>query len=300
MSQELAGKLVLITGVGIKPVQHIFEDITTGETTHTPVTVDGQEYKANIGAATAMECAKAGADLIMVSRNSRALKDIASWIHEQIQHNSSSIRPVGYDLNPECFNPPYFRNLISWNRSTPAQQTLYWVNSIGVGGGTVKLKNDNPYLTLDEMDHSSLEAELSVIKTSAGVLKSLLPIFRQQSETRVAMVSSMTAIRGYWAGSVHAAAKGGLSRFTNAAMLELASDRIYITDVRPGGVDTGLYDSEIVRNRVTDMCHRSYGSGWSLMPPSAVGKMIVTVLSSEAHIPSVNMLARGQMPHEGS
>lgn len=62
MNNDLTGKRILITGVGIKPVGHIFTDITTGKPSHTPIFADGIEYKANIGAAIAFECAMAGAD----------------------------------------------------------------------------------------------------------------------------------------------------------------------------------------------------------------------------------------------
>lgn len=56
---NLDGKRILITGAGIKPSEFVFKDITTGEPSHTPVIIDGIEYKANIGTATALECAKA-------------------------------------------------------------------------------------------------------------------------------------------------------------------------------------------------------------------------------------------------
>jgi hypothetical protein len=41
-------------------------------------------------------------------------------------------------------------------------------------------------------------------------------------------------------------------------------------------------------------------TGLFFMPPSSIGKAIVNVLTSEAHITSINMVARGQWPHEGS
>ncbi len=89
-------------------------------------------------------------------------------------------------------------------------------------------------------------------------------------------------------------------------MLELDKEGIYITDVRPGGVDTGMYDAQVVQNSVTRIAER-FDYDWSeanggirLAPPSSVGKMIAEVLSSEAHITSLNLVARGQWPHEGS
>lgn len=81
---------------------------------------------------------------------------------------------------------------------------------------------------------------------------------------------------------------------------------IFITDVRPGGVDTGLYDSKPVQESIVPMA-TSYGYDWSekaggmrLAPPSSVGKVVASILLSEAHITSVNIVSRGQWPHEGS
>ena len=116
----------------------------------------------------------------------------------------------------------------------------------------------------------------------------------------------MSAIRSVAYGSIHNAAKGSISRFTNAAMIELNKDKIYVTDVRPGAIDTGMYDSKVVQEAVQKIAS-SMNYDWSdqngglrLAPPSSVGKLIAGILSSEAHITSINMVAKGQFPHEGS
>ncbi|MFJ8387742.1 hypothetical protein ACIQ9Q_25095 [Streptomyces sp. NPDC094438] len=53
MPLQLEGKRVLVTGVGLRPVQQVFTDITTGWPTHTEVADGGQICKANNGAAAA-------------------------------------------------------------------------------------------------------------------------------------------------------------------------------------------------------------------------------------------------------
>ena len=87
-------------------------------------------------------------------------------------------------------------------------------------------------------------------------------------------------------------------------MIELDPENIFITDIRPGGADTGLYDSKVVSDTIIKMS-KTYGYDWSkggprLIPPSSVGKAVVLALTSEGHITSVNMVGRGQWPHEGS
>ena len=80
MPLPLQGKRVLITGVGYKPVTFVFTDIVTGTPSHTAVLVDGKEYKANIGAAVAYECARAGATVYLVARSEDKLRAIKKWI----------------------------------------------------------------------------------------------------------------------------------------------------------------------------------------------------------------------------
>ncbi len=292
---SLKGKRILITGVGIKPVGFIFKDITTDEPSHTSIIAGGQEYKANIGAATALECAKAGAIVHLVARTESKLEIVKNWIEKEVA--GARVEYTALDLNDRLA----LENLV---KSIPTDVPLYWVQSVGLGAGTVQLKDDNPYLLIDDLNTDLIEAELSVLKNTIALLQFLLPRFREQKETRVCIVSSMSAVRSVVSGSMHMAAKGAISRFTNAAMIELDKERIFITDVRPGGIDTGLYDTKIVQETI-GMIGKGYGydyskSGLFFAPPSSVGKAIVSVLTSDAHVTSINMVARGQWPHEGS
>ncbi len=291
----LKNKRILITGVGIKPVISVFKDITTGKPSHTPVIVDGEEYKANIGAATAFECAKTGAVVHMVSHTESKLEIVKKWIEEKIPEAKIEYSVV--DLSNKEEIEKFILKL-------PKDLPLYWVQSVGLGAGTVKLKDDNPYLSIDEISSDLIDAELSVLKNTVLLLQKLLHIFRKQKETKVCIVSSMSAIRSVVSGSIHMAAKGSISRFTNAANIELNKENIFLTDVRPGGCDTGMYDSKKVQDTIK-MMGNNYGydydkTGLFFMPSSSVAKVIVDVLSSEAHVTSVNMVARGQWPHEGS
>jgi short-subunit dehydrogenase len=295
MNIGLKGKRVLITGVGLKPVGHVFKDITTGEPSHTLVAINGQEYKANIGAATALECAQAGAIVHLVSRTEHNLQLIKEWIEQEVPDAKVEYTPT--DLN----NRHAIQQLVD---AIPYDLPLYWVQSVGLGAGTVELKDDNPYLLIDDLSEELIEAELSVLTCTLILLRLLLPRFRNQPETRVCIISSMSAVRSFASGSMHNAAKGAISRFANAATIELDKDNIFITDVRPGIVDTGMYDSKIVQ-KVAISVGKSYGHDYSesniyCMPPTAVGEAIVNALSSRAHITSINLVARGQWPHEGS
>ena len=231
----------------------------------------------------------------LVARTEENLRIVKDWIESEIP--GAQVEYSATDLNDRA-------SLDRLVTSLPTDMPLYWVQSVGLGAGTVRIKDNNPYLRIEDIPEELVEAELTVLKTTTNLLKLLLPRFRKQKETRIVVISSMSAIRSVISGSMHMAAKGALSRFANAAMIELDKDRIFVTDVRPGIVDTGMYDAEIVQKTVSMMGH-NYGydytsSGIYCAPPSAVGEAVVNALTSKAHLTSVNMVARGQWPHEGS
>lgn len=293
----MLNKRVIITGVGAKLLQYRFLNIGSKVPSHTPIMAGDDEYKANIGAACALAYAQAGATVHLVARSTEKLEIVRHWLIEQVPGAQVELSPL------DLANPVAVKQ---WAASLPDDKELSLIQSVGIGGGTVQLADDNPYKLLEDIDPALVAAELSVVQMTITLLQALLPQFRTQNETKVAVVTSMSAIRSFWSGAIHSAAKGALSRFVNAAMLEVAPEGIYLTDIRPGGVDTGLYDSLAVRQRVAEIA-KTYGYDWSdaagglrLMPPTAVGEMVRLVLESPAHIPSVNLVAKGQWPHEGS
>ena len=292
---NLLGKRVLITGVGIKPVEFIFKDIVTGEPSHTPVFSDDIEYKANIGAATALECAKNGAIVHLVARTEEKIKIIKKWIEDNVP--DAKVEYSALDLSD-------INSLKKLVASIPDDIPLYWVQSAGIGAGTVNIKDNQPYTAIEDSSEDQLEAELSIVKNTFSLLKILLPRFYKQSETRICVVTSLAAVRSFTHGAVHCGAKGALSRFVNAAMLDLDKKNIFLTDIRPGIVDTGGYDREIDKQCGPIQAGANYGYDYTknifTMPALSVGKVIADALILDTHITSINMVARGQWPHEAS
>ncbi len=303
-SDTLKGHRIIITGCGYKPLQHKFYDVVTGEESHNAIFVDGVEMKLNIGAVTAYVLASCGAVVHMVSTTEEKLKNIKKNIVEELECNADQIEYSVVDLLDEKSVHTFVDNL-------PKDLPIHWVQSIGLGAGSYKTKDGNPYLPLEEISLDLLEKESSIVLKGTHILmQALLPIFRLQSvkgiESRIAIITSMSAVRGYTRGGTHCAAKGAISRYTNSAMLELWKEKIYITDIRPGAVDTGGYDNVNVQKSILEIDREHGGGYWTknnihLAQPRSVGETVKLVFHTPGgHITSINMVGKGQFPNEGS
>ena len=114
----------------------------------------------------------------------------------------------------------------------------------------------------------------------------------------------MSAIRGYAYGGTHCTAKGAIDRYANSAMLALYTNNIFVTTIRPGAIDTGMYDNPTVQKAILNV-DAEYGGNWKankirLAPPIVVGESIKYAFTTPAHIPSINIVSKGQFPNEGS
>ena len=150
-SDRLAGKMVIVTGCGYRPVEHTFHDIVTGEPTHESIEVDGDEMKLNIGSAVAGVLALNGADVVMVSRSADKLENIKKHLDELVE-DPDQVRHKALDLLDEKEVGDFVYLL---NKMKP----IYWVQSIGLGAGSYTLEDDNPYRPIDSLPLDLVEQE---------------------------------------------------------------------------------------------------------------------------------------------
>jgi len=302
-SELLSGIRVIITGCGFKPLHHTFHSTVTGEPTHDPIYVNDHEMKINIGAATAFVLAASGATVHLVSRTEGNLRALKENIIDILEVPPERVEYSAIDMLDE-------NSVAEFVNKLPKDKPIWWSQSIGLGAGAYKLKDDNPYLRIEEIPTELLEMESTIVLKGTHILmKKLLPIFREQNKrfkekTKIAIVTSMSGMRGYDLGGTHCASKGAIDRYANAAMLDLVKENIFISSIRPGIIDTGMYDGTPVIEAVKHV-GKNYGFSYDgdsipLAPPVSVGQAILGVLTSPAHITSVNIVADQQWPNEGS
>lgn len=295
-SQGMEDVRVVVTGCGFKPIGRVFKDMVTGEPTHTEVVIEGVRYKLNIGSAIALVLLKNGFTVHMVSKTEDKLEKLKN-VFVDLGCDSSRIEYSAVNLLDEGEVGRFVQCL-------PRDKVMYWAHAVGLSGGSYKVKDDNPYLPLEDIDVNLIEAESGVVLRSTHLLmKEFLPIFKRQRDARIVMISSMSAKRGYSLGGTHCASKGAIDRYANSAMLALVKDNIFVTTIRPGIIDTGMYDAFPVIDAVKHV-GKSYGHDYDddipLAPPSAVGQIALGVFRSTAHITSINIVAKRQWPNESS
>lgn len=297
---KLKDILVIVTGTGYKEVKRIFHNGKTCDL----IEIKTKKYKLNVGAAIAKVLAETGAKVCMISRTEEKLCNLKHYICAKTVCKPNDITYQVLDLLNKQLVEEFVKKL-------DKGLTVWLVHSVGLGAQAYKLKNDNPYLPFNETSPDLPTKEFdTVVKSLLIMVQNLLPIFKKQEETRIVVVSSMSGIRPYMYGYSHASAKAGIHHAVRSLALELSYlyKSIYVTEILPGIVNTGLYDSESVIKAVGDI-GESFGffgekryneKNFPLIPPSAVAESVLLALQSNAHILSINMVGLGQFPNMGS
>ncbi|MDR0605586.1 MAG: SDR family oxidoreductase [Bacteroidales bacterium] len=278
-------KTIIISGCGFKYLD--INDMSIVDNVFTDKNV-----KINIGAATAYSLAQSNYNLILISRTISKLELIRKSLLSSFPN--ISIKIFAIDLLSEDDISKFVSQLDFENN------VYYYVHCAGISAGSYKIKDDNPYLSIEDtpLNLPTIEFE-SVVKTLLIMIQALLPVFKKQLESRMVIVSSMSGIRAVPLGFSHVSAKAGLHNATRSLTLELNKLNIFISEVLPGAVDTGLYDNDIVKDNVRKM-GESFGYSYSnipMMPPKAVADAVKLCIESESHILSINLVAQGQWPN---
>lgn len=284
---EPAHRRVLILGVGYRASPDTVLETNIYETSG---------IKPNLGAASALQIARAGYHVVLAAKTARKLERVRESILHYIPQADILTHPV------DILNRESVTNLC---RSMPDDLEIDLVQSAGLSAGGYILPDDNPYLPVQDIppDLPTIEFDV-VVRGLLNVVQAFLPKWRAQSETRFVVIASMSGIRAYPLGYAHASAKAGLHHAVRSLTLEVTKHRIYVSEVNPGIADTGLYDPPAVRAAVTNIGlefgYDYRGSELPQMPPIAIADAVVLCLTSPAHILSIDAVAQGQFPHHGA
>lgn len=270
--------IVIITGCGYKPVRHTYT--FNGKPTHNPIFINGVECKMNIGTATAFYLVKKGIEVIMVSRTKESLIKIKEGLIS-LGCKSNLISYIPADLTTKEEIDYLINNL-------PKDKQFYWVQSIGMGGGTYKIHNDNIYLPFEQISPELIRMESDIVPATHQLLLKFIKIFRNQiknnKDAKICIITSMSGERGYHFGATHVSAKHALVGWIKGIEKELEDEGIKIFDIRPGAIDTGMYDNPETKKNVEEISRRTMmwqGKEPIYEPPMSVAKKIYKALFSK-------------------
>ncbi|MDP3027297.1 MAG: SDR family NAD(P)-dependent oxidoreductase [Nanoarchaeota archaeon] len=242
--------IVIVTGCGFKPVEHVYK--FEGKPTHNSIFIDGAEHKMNIGTAIAYYLSKKKIGVIMVSRTSEKLEKIKQGLIK-LGCKEKLISYIASDLMTEEGIDNLIKNL-------PKNKNFYLVQSIGMGAGSYKVPNDNIYLPFEQISPELITNELSLTPAMHRLMLKIVKIFREQikegQKAKVAIITSMSGERGYHYGATHVAAKHALVGYIKGIERELKDEGIEIHDIRPGAIDTGMYDNPYTRKVVEEIAKK--------------------------------------------
>ncbi|RIK75211.1 hypothetical protein DCC62_13815 [candidate division KSB1 bacterium] len=283
----LQPSLVIVTGAGFRCAE--------GITPETDVFND-ERIKPNIGAWIAYELVRYQYRVFIISKTFDKLQAIKNSIVSS-NHNAI-IEFAAVDI----LDQTSVKKLV---KQFDAEQCISLVHSAGLSAGTYNLPNDNPYLPIEKtpLELPMLEFETPV-KSLLLLTQELLPKFRSQGGGKIVVVTSMSGVRPVPLGYSHTSAKAGLHHAVRTLALELNKDRIRVSEIMPGAVNTGLYDTVEVQQAIAQM-GKYFGYEYEVgaipqMPPKAVAEAVILCLKSEAHILSINLVADGQWPNLGA
>lgn len=284
-----AGRHLVVTGVGYRDSRRQQAEVGLS-------VFSSDRIKPNIGAAVALKAAEAGYSLTLVSRTHSKLEAVRLSILERLPDASISV------FETDLLDPASQRRLVD---ALPVEQEVDVVHSAGLSASAYTLPGDNPYLDIDKtpVELPLLEFE-AVARSLLITVQAFLPRWRTQHIARLVVVSSMSGIRAVPFGFSHSSAKAALHHAVRSLCLELNPLGVRVSEVLPGIVNTGMYDSESVDYAIRKI-GKSFGYSYEAgnlpqMSPIDVAETVVLCLRSNAHILSVAMVAEGQFPNHGA
>jgi len=192
-----------------------------------------------IGAATAMELARRGAD---VAINGRHADEDARHVQSQIEAlGRRSVLVVG-DMGVPA---DATRSVEETIRCLGAIDVLVHSAGGAVVGGLMELTPEIWHRAFDVHVHALFH-----------LCRAAIPSMRQRGEGAIIMISSVAGIRGVHFNLAYQVVKGALPQFARALAREVAPDNIRVNCICPGIIRTRFHDQMTPEQKKYNLEHR--------------------------------------------
>jgi len=190
---------------------------------------------SGIGKATAIECSKMGARVIITARNverlEQTIKQMAGSDHEYIQADLSRYE----DIKKLVDNVPEIDGL---------------VNNAGISKPTL-----TQFISEEAVNDIFLVNTFAPIYLTQGLLKQK----RIKNKGSIVFTSSISGLACSEVGeSLYSASKAAINGFVKGAAIELATKGIRLNTVNPGLIDTNIFDEGIITKEQLEEKKKKY------------------------------------------
>ena len=225
---------------------------------------------SGIGRASAIECARLGASLIITARNEERLSQTLS------QLEGDGHQMILCDLN----NNEEIDNLVS---------QLPEIQGFVSNAGFTKLL---PVQFINSIDINNIFQVNTVAPML--LLQKLLKKKKLKKGASVVFTSSLAGLGTCSVGnSMYAASKGAISAFIRCVALELAPKNIRVNAVCPAMVDTGILDSGTVSKEQLEADQKNYPLGRYGTPEDIAWAMVFLLSDAAGWITGDNLIIDG-------
>lgn len=221
---------------------------------------------SGIGAASAMQFAKAGFELILGARRLDKLNDIAKWIQQE-----TGVVPFCQELD--------VTSVESCNRfvqaSTEKHDKIHvLLNNAGLARG---LSNVHETETEDDWREMMETNVMGLLRISRLVL----PLLIQSGDGHVINIGSIAGREPYAGGAVYCGSKHAVRAITEAIRYEILGHPVRVTTVDPGMVET---EFSIVRFHGDEARAKNVYEGMQPLTADDVADCIIFAATRPAHV----------------
>lgn len=227
---------------------------------------------SGIGKATAIECAKLGARIIITGRNKERLSETLSIVSE-FSENSLSI-PCNLE------NPEELKNLVE---SLPALDGL--VNNAGI----------TKILPCSFLSEEKVSDVFNVNTVAPIVLFSrLLKKKKIKENSSVVFVSSINGVTiGGIGQSIYSASKAGLTGFVKTAALEVAPKKIRVNAICPGMTETDFLKTGAISDEQFKEDMKNYPLGRYATVQEIALSIVYLLSNASSFVTGTNIIVDG-------
>ena len=225
---------------------------------------------AGIGAATAIEMAKLGYDLVLTGRRMERLNDLKSTLVSKFQ---VSVSTHAFDIRSRSKVDNFCRNQIG-------DQTIdILINNAGLASGLAPLH---------EGDIDDWEKMIDTnVKGLLYITREIAPRMVSQNSGHIVNIGSIAGVEVYPNGNVYCATKHAVKAISEGLRKELFDKGVRVTNIAPGLVET---EFSIVRFHGNENRADSVYSGMQPLTAKDIADCIVFAVTRPEHVNIADML----------